>query len=163
MKNAILTIGAAALLNIMPAAAHEVSASRVKVVLGDGALEVWQTTPHVTAFNVAARLSETGVSIETDRQVLTSMAEGWQVSSKEGVCRLAQQAHRRVHYTTQLQLRYLFICPNNARPRQISMSWLMETSVDHFTVFELETSTGVETKILERQRFTLNLPDASQP
>lgn len=152
-------IGLAPLLAFDFAHAHEVSASDVKVVIENEAVEVWQTTPYLTAYAAAEKLSDGGhqVDLENDEDVLAIIGTGWSVTSDVGNCEIVRQAHRRIHHDTQLQFRYLFSCSTGAVPSLISMPWFTKTQANHFVLFELETDRGPRTKIIEHGNETVSL------
>lgn len=144
------------------ASAHEVSASRVKVHQSGNAIELWQTTPYITAHNLVAPDLETKSSrAVADQLALRKIAKGWRLTTDKGDCQLKKHAHRRVHHETQLQFRYLFICPDGAGAPKMSMNWLNGTPAEHFIFLDLETSRGLRTRIIERPQTSIQLNGAS--
>ena len=172
MVRTALVGGTVALAWALSAGAHEVSASTVKVVAEGARLEVRQTTPYKTARRIASLLGERREhadgkaeaipEVQSDEAALRGMALGWSVTSEAGGCRLERHAHRRTHRDTQLEMRYLFVCPDDARPERIALPWLMQAPEDHFVIFELtrrhHEETSTTTRIFERQSLTVGIP-----
>ena len=167
MVRARLIAGVAALVWALPIGAHEVSASTVKVFAEGTRLEVQQTTPFKTAYEIAHRLRGNGpvdaaATPHPDGAALVGIALGWSVTSEAGVCPLERQAHRRTHRETQLQMRYLFVCAADATPERIALPWLMQAPEDHFIILELTLRRGGQTskttRIFERQPLVVSIP-----
>ena len=141
--------------------AHEVSASSVKVHIDGPNLEIWQTTPLITAQETGAALLSRGSpslptsADKTDSATLERLASGWRVEQARRSCHLQRQAHRRIHHDTQLQLRYLYRCKDEQGPVRLTLSWLEETPPDHFVLFEVRRGEERQTQVLQRNQNVL--------
>ena len=145
--------------------AHEVSASSVCVVIDGERLEIWQTTPRLTALAIGTAANpirtDAGGSARTDGDALAAIARGWQVGTAAQLCQLRRQAHRRSHHETQLQLRYLYECAGSGAPIQLRLDWLSDTPSDHFVLFEVQRGVERQTRILQRNDRLVTLPQSS--
>lgn len=136
--------------------AHDVQNSEVRAVFGEndryGSVEVWQTMPLEIAYG-AARTSfeqnEAGALLG-DGDVLEIMGPQLLIAATTGQCDLTKQAHRRVHKGTRLQMRFLFVCPQDERPTQMIFAWMANTPSNHFVVLEQKSGHGSPFKVIER-------------
>ncbi|MEM6708474.1 MAG: hypothetical protein AAF648_06785 [Pseudomonadota bacterium] len=144
--------------------AHEVSASTVRVFVDGQRLELWQTTPLLTAQSLSERLSDTArfaadisADISADERALEAVVDHWTVESGTDPCSLKRQAHRRTHHDTQLQLRYLFTCVDAAAPLRLRMDWIDAAPPDHFVIFEVRRGEDRQTQILRRGQVAVQI------
>ncbi len=160
MKRLIPVFISLSVMTAASAAAHDVSASQVKVYRKGASLEVWQTTPYKVAHGIDLKAdAEVPDGLSPDERALHAIAQGWAIESDKGPCALTKQAFRRVHHDTQLQLRLLFTCPEGASARLASMNWLTQTPPEHFVFYDTDSIKGMKRRVVERDQVTITISD----
>ena len=84
------------------------------------------------------------------------MSTGWQIQNKDGLCNLKKQAFRLAHHDSQLQMRYLFNCEQNAAT-SLALPWLKLAPDDHFIIMKLTMNNQSETVIFQKQDLVIDL------
>ncbi|MEP1143226.1 MAG: hypothetical protein ABJH52_05870 [Henriciella sp.] len=150
--------------------AHDVQNSEIRLVFGEddlhGSIEIWQTIPLETAYDVVRSSSEPqAVDAEFfDGDVLKIIGQQSLIQSATGPCDLTKQAHRRVdQHGERLQMRFLFTCPDGERPTQMTFAWMSQTPNSHFVVLEQNTGRGSPFKVIERGNPVIKFDRSERP
>lgn len=137
-------------------AAHEVHGSNVSITVKGQHVEVLQSTPVSDAQFIAQKIANRKTAMD-HQALLTTMAKDWQVSAKAKNCSLQKQAFRLAHNKHQIDLRYLFQCPENSQPSLVDIPWLAKAPEDHFMILRLNIDGKSKTVVFQRQALSLAL------
>ena len=133
--------------------AHEVHASNIDVTVVKNQVEVLQTTSVHDSQLIAKQLGAKG---DSHQSTLAAMSTGWQIQSENGLCNLKKQAYRLTHHESQLQMRYLFNCEQNAAT-SLALPWFNLAPNDHFIIMKLTMNNQSETVIFQKQDLVIDL------
>lgn len=134
--------------------AHEVHASNIDVTVQGNSIEILQTTPIKEAQSIAKQLGAENTEHDT---TLDAISSGWQIEHADGSCKLTKQAYRLAHHNSQLQMRYLFSCSGDNKPKSLALPWFKLTPEDHFIIMKLTINGKSDTVIFQRQDLVIAL------